>query len=105
MHQRESKFFTELLNRLWEGKHTPGDIATLKERIKQDDINDPIDAPHLFMQNAKVDEFNERVHNAATGNRYRIKAQGSVIGANCAELREKILWQLPNDPRKTKQLA
>ena len=77
VHQRESKFFAELLNRLQEGKHTPSDIATLKERIIQDDINNPIDAPHLFIQNAKskVDALNERVHNAAIGNKYRIKAQ------------------------------
>ena len=77
----------------------------MKERIIQCDINNPIDAPHLFVQNAKVDEFNERVHNAALGNKYRIRAQDSVIGANSAELREKILQQIPNDPRKTKQLA
>lgn len=75
------------------------------EKIIQYVINNPIDAPHLFIQNAKVDEFNERVHNAALGNKYRIKAQDSVIGANSAELREKILQQIPNDPRKTKQLA
>ena len=105
MRQRESKFFAELLNRLHESKHTPSDTAMLKERIIQCDINNPIDAPHLFIQNAKVDEFNERVHNAAMGNKYRIKAQDSVIGANSAELREKILQQIPNDPRKTKQLA
>ena len=105
MRQRESKFFAELLNRLREGKHTPSDIATLKERVIQYDINNPIDAPHLFIQNAKVDEFNERVHNAAIGNKYRIRAQDSVIGANSAELREKILRQIPNDPRKTKQLT
>ena len=85
--------------------NTPNDIGTLKERVIQYDMNNPIDAPHLFIQNAKVDEFNERVHNAALGNKYRIKAQDSVIGANSAELREKILQQIPNDPRKTKQLA
>ena len=73
-HQREIKFFAELLNRIQEGKHTPSDIATLKERIIHDDINNPIDAPHLSIQNAKVDEFDERVHNAAVGNKYRIEA-------------------------------
>ena len=53
MCQRESKFFPELLNRLQEGKHTPSDIATLKERIIQDDIYNPIDAPHLFIKKCK----------------------------------------------------
>lgn len=59
----------------------------------------------LFIQNAKVDEFNERVHNAAIGNKHRIKVQENIIGANSAELRGKILQQIPNNSRKTKQLA
>ena len=101
MRQRDTKLFAELLNRLREGKHTPSDIAKLKERVLQEDINNPIDAPHLLVQNAQVDEFNQRIYNAATGN----NAQDSVIGANSSELREKILRQIPNDPRKTKQLT
>ena len=104
MRQRESKLFAELLNRLREGKHTASDIAKFKY-IVNEDINNPVDAPHLFIQNAKVDELNERADNRATGNKYQIKAQDSVIGANSSELRNKILTQIPNDPRKTKQLA
>ena len=33
-----------------------------------------------------------------------IKAHDSVIGANSQQLRDKILQQIPNDPRKTRQL-
>ncbi|XP_068731129.1 uncharacterized protein [Montipora capricornis] len=105
MRQRDSKLFAELLNRLREGKHTESDISKLKERVIQEDINTPLDEPHLFIQNAKVDEFNVRAHNAARGNKLRIIAQDSVIGANSPELRDKILTQIPKDPRKTKQLA
>jgi hypothetical protein len=66
MHQRESKVFAEILNRLREGKHTK-DILKLKERfIIKNSIQDAVDVPHLFIQNQKVNEFNERVHNAAT---------------------------------------
>ena len=36
--------------------------------------------------------------------KYNIKAQDSVVGANLSELRKKILNQIPNDPRKAKQL-
>ena len=50
-------------------------------------------------------EFNPKVHNAATGEKFSIKAVDSVIGANSAQLREKILSQIPDDPRKTKQIA
>ena len=57
---------------------------------------------HLFIQNTKVDEFNERVHYAAIGNKFRIKAQDGVIGATSREVRDKISRQIPDDPRKTK---
>ena len=48
MRQRDSKLFAELLNKLHEGKHTKSDISKLKERVIQEDINNPIDAPHLY---------------------------------------------------------
>ena len=92
-------------NRLREGKHTASDIAKLKERVVKEDMNNTTDVPHFFVQNAKVDEFNERVHYAATGNNFRIRAQDSVIRATSQELRDKISRQIPDDPRKTKQLA
>ena len=79
-------------------------MQNLKRAI-QEDINNPIDASHLFIQNAKVDEFNQRAHNAATGYKFTINALDSVIGAISPELRNKILRQIPNDPRKIKQLA
>lgn len=106
MRQRESKEFAEILNRLREGNHTSHDIAKIKERcISENCKNYPIDVPHLFIQNSKVDEFHNRVHMAATGDKYTIRALDSVIGANSAVLRDKILKQIPLDPRKTKQLA
>ena len=46
---------SSLLNRLREGKHTPSYISTLKERVIQYDMNNPINAHHLFIQNVKVD--------------------------------------------------
>ena len=106
MRQRESKEFAQILNRLREGNHTPDDIVKLKERcISENCRNYPIDVPHLFIQNSKVDEFNNRVHMATTGDKYTIKALDNVVGANSAELRDKILKQIPLDPRKTMQLA
>ena len=82
MRQRESRECAQILNRLREGNHTQDDIAKLKERcISEHCMNYPIDVPHLFIQNSKVDEFNIRVHSAATGDKYTIKALDSVIGA------------------------
>jgi len=56
--QRENKQFAEMLNRLRKGNHTKEYIITFKERILQPGItNYPVHAPHLFIQNAKVNEF------------------------------------------------
>jgi DNA replication protein DnaC len=105
MRQRDSKVFAEILNRLREGKHTNDDIIQLKQRIiEENSIDDPTDAPHLFIQNKKVNEFNERVHYSGENEKYSMKAVDSVIGANSAQLRLKILAQIPDDPRKTKQI-
>ena len=108
MRQRESKQFAELLNRLREGNHTKEDIAKLKDRcISETSPSYPKDAlAHLFIQNAKVNNFNDRAHNALSGTKYSIKAHDSVVGVETQELRDKILKQIPiaSDPRKTKQL-
>ena len=105
MRQRESKDFAELLNRLREGNHTKQDIQKLKQRIISITNHEyPKDAPHVFIQNAKVNDFDARAHNALPGIKYSIKAHDSVIGADSHQLRDKILSQIPNDPRKTKQL-
>ena len=58
----------------------------------------------MFIQNAKVNEFNDRAHCAISSNKYSNKAHDSVIGAQSQELRDKILKQIPSDPRKTRQL-
>ena len=72
--------------------------------IEQNSIHDPMDVPHLFIQNIKVNEFNQKVHHAATSEKYSIIAVDSVIGANSVELRHKIMSQIPDDPWKTKQI-
>ena len=105
MRQRESKDFAEMLNRLREGKHTTEDVMKFKERIiEPNSCHDPKDVPHLFIQNAKVNEFNDRAHCAISGAKYSIKAYDGVIRAESQELRDQIMKQIPSDPRKTKLL-
>ena len=106
MRQRESKHFAEMLNRLREGKHTEKDIVNLKQRmIEVNSNNYPLDAPHLFTENDKVNKFNDRAHRSISGTKYTIKAHDSVIGATSSELRDKIMKQIPNlEPKNTKQL-
>ena len=59
MRQRESRQFAGILNRLREGIQTDNDWNVLRTRMIDDsDPNYPRHAPHLFVQNDKVDEFN-----------------------------------------------
>ncbi|KAL9986219.1 hypothetical protein ACROYT_G000329 [Oculina patagonica] len=106
MRQRESRQFAEILNRLREGIHTENDLNILRARVIEDpDLNYPRHAPHLFIQNDRVDEFNKSVYNSATGRKFIVKAVDSVIGAQSEELKARLLKQVPDDPRKTMQLA
>ena len=107
MRRRESKVFAEFLNRLREGNQTIEDIMKLNERIfdENSELHLLMGIPHLFIQNKKVNDFIEEVHHAAKGEKYTIKSQDSVIGANSSELRDKIMKQIPDDPRKTKQIV
>ena len=62
MRQRESKLFTEILNRLREGQHTKNDILKIKEKCVEDESVCPQEAPRLFFQNALVDQYNSKAH-------------------------------------------
>ena len=105
MRQRESKTFAEMLNRLREGNQTEEDQIKFKERIiNKTSFDYPRDAPHLIIQNKKVNTFNDKAHHSLPATKYSIKSHDSVIGAKSHELRDKILKQIPSDPRKTKQL-
>ena len=91
--QRESKMFAEILNRLREGNHTPSDLQKLKERCVEES-ECPTEALRLFIQNALVDEYNDKVY------------QSFDSVDKYTELKEKILRQIPYVPLKnSKQLA
>ncbi len=106
MRQRESRQFAEILNRLREGIHTENDLNILRARIIEDpEVNYPRHAPHLFIKNDSVDEFNRTVYNSAAGRKYIVKAVDIVIGAQSEELKARLLRQVPDDPRKTMQLV
>ena len=65
-----------MLNRLREGNYTNEDIRKLKERvIMPTDSNYTKDAPHLCIQNTKMNEFD----NSLSGTRYSFKEHDSVV--------------------------
>ena len=61
MQQRESKEFAEILNIFTKGKHTWSYLQKLKERCVEE-CSCPKEAPHSFIQNAFVDDHNEKVY-------------------------------------------
>ena len=104
MRQRESKEFAEILNRFREGKHTCSDLQKLEKCVEE--CSCPKETPHLFIQNAFVDDYHEKVYESFSGDKYVIIAQDSVIGACSVELKEKIIRQIPCVSfRNSKQLA
>ena len=58
----------------------------------------------MIIQNAKVNNFNDRAHNELSCTKYSIQAHDSVVAAETQELRDKVLKQVANDPRNIKQL-
>lgn len=94
-----------MLSKLREGKQTNEDIRISKQQILQPSgSNYPMDASRLFIQNEKVIDFTDTVHQTSQGTKYNIKAHDSFIGATSQEVSGKILKQIPLNPRKTKQL-
>ena len=54
--------------------------------IDDSDPNYPRHAPHPFVQNDKVDEFNLTIYNSSPGRKYTVKVADSVIVAQSEEL-------------------
>ena len=106
MRQRDSLDFAEMLNRLREGQHTEQDITLLKTRIISPSAHSsiPSKAPRLFLENAKVNQYNEEVYNAAQTQSIIVAAQDNVVEPASQEVRKQILHNIPTDPSKTMQL-
>ncbi len=61
--------FAQILNRLREGKHTSSGLQKLKERCVEE-FDWPREAPCVFIQNALVDSYNEKVFESFIDNKY-----------------------------------
>ena len=95
MRQKEDKSYAELLNRLREGEHTKEDIELLKTRIiKPNDVNYPIDAPHLFAYREEVAKHNLEVHTRLKGDKTEVKSINAVISDVTKEVKDRALLKL-----------
>ena len=104
MRQRENKDFAEILNRLREGIHSESDIKILKTREMQPEevLNN---LQHLYTTNAEVDIHNTSLYLGSVNQKCVISAVDSVVGHVNPDVRKKILETIPDNPRKTMQLA
>ena len=102
MRQRESRQFAEILNSSREGKHTHDDIRVLKTRlISERDPVYPVTAPHLLIEDNKVQKFNRKIYNSCSEEKFVITALDSVIGTDNKKIEEKLISNIPSDPKKT----
>lgn len=105
MRQSDDLEFTQLLDRLREGKHLiPKDIDTLKTRIT---VNGNISAsahklPHLYTTRAASTEHNmEVLASVSKAQKTSVDAIDSISGEISTDLRRKILDKVSDDPSKT----
>ena len=81
MRQRDSLLLAQLLNRLRENQQTSADIELLlSETCTPADATYPSSAPHLFLENAKVNAWNNMLYERASTDKYVSKAHDIVVG-------------------------
>ncbi|KAK3102105.1 hypothetical protein FSP39_008803 [Pinctada imbricata] len=108
MRQKESAEFAALLNRLREQKHTEEDIKKLNARkITPDESGTdyPLYIPHIFLQNKKVNAFNNQIYELSNERKIHVKASDYIIGDVDAEIKEKVRKSIPVDTSKTMGLS
>lgn len=104
MRQKDDRHFAQLLNRLREGKHSEGDIESLKLRllhIKPEEEDYPMNTTHLFTTNASVDRHNNDLYNLSSSHKAQAKAIDIVVGDISDDLKKQMKGKIPNDPTKT----
>ena len=108
MRQAGDASFAEILNRLREGYIRKDDLKVIRSRVvkKTDNIYQSRKGlPHLFSNNALVDQHNEEMYKMATTEQREIIAFDRVDTPMKKDLKMYILARVPHDPRKTHQLT
>ena len=106
MRQQNCIPFANLLNRLREGNYTSDDIQTLSTRVTSPETPGyPTSALHLFKTNSLVDQHNTRVYDKSTSHKVIVSAVDSVVGSVSADMAERVMSLIPQDSRRTMQLA
>ena len=104
MRQKDDLEYAQLMNRLREGHHTEEDIANLKTcTLSNTDLNDPqypINTPHIFLTNQKVNDHNFHLFDKSCNPEARdsVRCFDVVLGKYTHYVVDKAIGSLQNKP-------
>ena len=107
MRQKDDLSFAQLLNRLRHNELSDDDKRIIAScRIDKSSPNYPLSAPHLFIENKFVNEFNQQHIQRLPTEKVNIKADTDVLSQTklSSEVKRKLVEYLPDNPSNTGQL-
>ena len=107
MRQKDDLRFAELLNRLRHNDLTEDDkkvIQSCQINIQVPDY--PLLAPHLFIENRFVDDFNEKLMQTLPSFKVNVKADTDILSQTklAQSVKRKLIENLPEKQANTRQL-
>ena len=106
MRQKDDLHFANLLNRLRTNDLTGADkIEIALHSISPFHENYPKSAPHLFIENKFVDDFNDKFIAALTGAKIIVESHDTVVSDLPKNTKERLIQSLPTDANKTANLS
>ncbi|XP_033746958.1 uncharacterized protein LOC117332184 [Pecten maximus] len=107
MRQKEDCRFAEILIRLRQNELTADDKSTLLAcQIDRNSSSYPITAPHLFIENRLVNEFNSNLIQNCSKPKVNVKADTDVLSQTklLPEVKKRMIENLPDNQVNTGQL-
>ncbi|XP_033725386.1 uncharacterized protein LOC117315346 [Pecten maximus] len=107
MRQKDDIEFSKLLNRLRHNELSDEDKQTILSRQMQaGSIQYPVKAPHLFIENRFVDDFNNNFMQNLTTNKVSVKADTDVLSQTklSLDVKKSLIDKLPDKQANTGQL-
>ncbi|KAK3105661.1 hypothetical protein FSP39_002926 [Pinctada imbricata] len=106
MRQKDDMYFANLLNRLRTNDLTEDDKTEIdKHKVNPTQENYPKNAPHLFVENKFVDNFNKEFIGKLSTMKVEVLSHDAVIADLPQSSKDRLLNSLPMDSSKTANLA
>ncbi|XP_033759145.1 uncharacterized protein LOC117341405 [Pecten maximus] len=107
MRQKDDIEFSKLLNRLRHNELSNEDKQTILTRhVKVGSIQHPVTAPHLFIENKFVDDFNNNFMQNLTTTKVNVQADTDVLSQTklSLDVKKSLIDKLPDKQANTGQL-